>query len=274
MATKSKTTEVATIKQPGTDLALPEDWQVALAADAKNETALEVSEAQAFSLRAGILSYNDQPMPNNEMDVIVVASAFEKAMFISKFDPTNIQPPLCFALSPDGDGMSPHENSYKPQGGHDDAGNGTGMCQGCPQLDWGSDPNSPSGRGKMCKETRRLGVVPLDALADGVEKAVSAMLRIPVTSVVNWSAYVHLLAATSKRPPWSVVTRIKVVPDPKKQFQVTFSVVAPVNDTHQLAAIQEMRGRVQKSIMNPYALMTEEQYKEITNPPPKKKGKF
>lgn len=261
-------TKVATTKQP-TDVALPSDWQAALAQEAKDETAQEQTDMQAFSLRAGVLSYNGQPMPGNKMNVIVVASAFEKAMFISKFDPNNITPPLCFALSPDGEEMQPHDNSFKKQGSPE------GMCLGCPQLEWGSDENSPSGRGKMCKETRRLALLPEDALKDGVEKANSAMLRIPVTSVANWAAYVHLLAATVKRPPYSVITEIHVVPDPKKQFQVMFTVVGSINDTKILSAIQGMRERVQKTVMNPYAMMTQEQYDEATAPVvPKKKGKF
>ena len=273
MATKPKAaTQVATIEQ-NTEVALPEDWQTALADEAKDDTAVEQTDMQAFSLRAGVLSYNDQPMPNNTMRCIVVASAFEKAMFISKFDPNNITPPLCFALAPDGDKMVPHENSYVKQGPNDtdDKGKeiaGTEKCTGCAQLEWGSDPNSPSGRGKMCKETRRLGIIPEDALTDGVAKSRAAMLRIPVTSVANWSSYVHLVAATLKRPVWSVVTEIKVEPDPKKQFQVLFSVVDKVQDTNILAELQPMRERVQKSVMNPYALMTEGQYKVIMAPPP------
>src|SRR3954466_5161179 len=93
---------VATIEE-STEVALPEDWQTSLAADAKDDTATEQTAMQAFSLRAGVLSYNSQPLPDNKINVIVVASAFEKAMFISKFDPNNIVPPLCFALSANGE---------------------------------------------------------------------------------------------------------------------------------------------------------------------------
>jgi hypothetical protein len=263
---------VATIEE-STEVALPEDWQTSLAADAKDDTATEQTAMQAFSLRAGVLSYNSQPLPDNKINVIVVASAFEKAMFISKFDPNNIVPPLCFALSANGEDMKAHDNSYRKQGAPDDEEH---HCKGCPQLEWGSDPNSPSGRGKMCKEVRRLALLPEDALVDGVEKSQPALLRVPVTSVPNWAAYVNLLSATMKRPAWSVITQVKLVPDPKKQFQVLFEAVRPINDSELLTKLQAIRQRTQESVMNPYQTMTDEQYRDITEEgaKPKKKAKF
>jgi hypothetical protein len=263
-------TEVATVEQH-TEVALPAEWQTELAQQAREDTAQETTTLQSFSMRAGVLSYNGQPMPDNKMRVVVVASAFEKAMFINKFDPGNIVPPLCFALSANGEDMQAHDNSFKKQGDPDREGH---FCEGCPQLEWGSDANSPSGRGKMCKEVRRLGLLPEDALRHGVEKSQPALLRVPVTSVANWSSYVHLLSATMKRPTWSVITEVRVVPDPKKQFQVLFEAVAPINDNALLTAIQSIRERTQKAVMTPYATMTEEQYKDVTDEKPKKKAKF
>jgi hypothetical protein len=273
-APKAPSSALTTTKQR-TDLALPEDWQTELAQAAKDESAVEKSEMQAFSLKSGILTYDGNPMPNNEMNCIVVATAFEKAMFINKFDPNNIISPLCFALAPEDEDMAPHENSFKPQGNEDKDDEDFGKCHGCPQLEWGSDPSSPSGRGKMCKETRRLALLPEDAL-DDLAKATPAMLRIPVTSVVNWSSYVHTLAATAKRPPWTVVTKISVAPDKKNQFAVSFEVVSAINDVALLDQLKSMRPRAQQGVMNPYGLMTQEQFDEIeaAKNAPKKKAKY
>lgn len=274
--TKQNLPAVGPEVRTGTEVALPTEWEMELAQAAKDETAVETTDMQAFSIRAGVLSYNGQPMPENKMNVIVVSSAFEKSMFISKFDPNNITPPLCFALSPDGDEMEPHENSFMKQGNEDKDSESFGKCHGCPQLEWGSDPGSPSGRGKMCKETRRLGLLSYDALADGVEKANAAMIRIPVTSVANWASYVHLLSATLKRPAWSVITEISVHPHVKNQMEVKFTPIGPINDVRILKALQDMRGRVQTNVMNPYALMTKEQFDEIQAEKnrPQKKAKF
>jgi hypothetical protein len=118
--------------------------------------------------------------------------------------------------------------------------------------------------------------MPATALTEGIDKASVAMFRVPVTSVRNWAEYVHTLAAVAKRPSWSVVTEIKVVPDAKTQFQVKFTPVDAVNESEQLKQLQNARARALQAVLNPYAMMTEEQFKAITEEAakPAKKRKF
>jgi hypothetical protein len=260
-----QTTDVAVVKKNLP--ALPADWQTELAADAKDEAAKEVPSAQAFSTRAGVLSYNGQAMPNNEVDVLIIGTAFVNSMFINKFDPNNIVSPLCFAMNEAGVDMVPHDNSFKKQADE---------CVGCEQMEWGSDPNSPSGRGKMCKETRKLAVIPAEALneEDGINKAPIVTISVPVTSVENWGGYVNLLSATAKRPVWSVITRIKLTPHPKKQFVMSFETVDAINDTDILTSLKEKRELGLKTVLAPFQMMSEEQYKDITEPKPAAKRKF
>jgi hypothetical protein len=257
-----KTSVVA--KQESTAMALPPAWQQELAVSAKDATAVEMPTTQSFSTRAGVLSYNGQAMPNNQVDVVILAASFVNAMFINKFDPNNIVSPLCFAMSENGEDMAPNENSFKPQ---------SEQCEGCEQAEWGSDPNSPSGRGKMCKETRKLAVMPAEAMTDGIEKAPVVTLNVPVTSVENWGGYVHLLAATAKRPAWSVITRITLKPHPKKQFVVEFEAVDAINSGEMLDQLKVKRESAMKSVLVPFGKMTQEQFDEITAPAPAKKAK-
>ena len=270
MKVKTKTpnaeqTNVVAVQPERTQVALPAEWAEELAASAKDEAAVEVPSAQAFSTRAGVLAYNGQAMPDNQVDVIILGVAHCNSMFINKFDPNNIVSPLCFAIHPTGEDMVPHENSYKPQ---------AEQCEGCEQAEWGSDPNSPSGRGKMCKETRKLAVMPVDAMGEGFDKAPIVTLSIPVTSVENWGGYVNLLSATAKRPWWSVITRISIKPHPKKQFTVGFAVFDAINDAETLTKIKDKRGLAQKVAEAPFGMMTEEQYTDIMNPKPVKARKF
>ena len=260
---KREATNVA-VQQQNTSMALPAEWATELATSAKEATATEMPNTQAFSTRAGVLSYNGQAMPDNQVDVVIMAASFVNAMFINKFDPNNIVSPLCFAMSENGEDMAPHENSLKPQ---------NDTCEGCEQAEWGSDPNSPSGRGKMCKETRKLAVMPAEAMADGIEKAPVATLNVPVTSVENWGGYVHLLAASAKRPAWSVITRIKLKPHPKKQFVVEFEAIDAINDPAMLDQLKVKRESAMKSVLVPFGKMTQEQFDEITAPAPAKKAK-
>ena len=262
---ESQTTDVAVVETRKNLPALPADWQEELGKEAKDAAALEVPSAQAFSTRAGVLSYNGQAMPDNQVDVVILGVAHANSMFINKFDPNNIVSPLCFAVKLDGGEMVPHENSYKPQAEE---------CTGCEMAEWGSDPNSPSGRGKMCKETRKLALVSASDLAEGLDKAPIVTISVPVTSVENWGGYVNLLAATAKRPVWSVITRIKLTPHPKNQFVMSFEAVDAINDTDELTAIKARRETAAKIVLTPFGMMSEEQYKDITEPKPVKARKF
>lgn len=257
---KTKTATAVAVRPTTTALALPEEWESKLALQAKDEAAVEQPGVQAFSLRAGVLSYNGQAMPDNKIRVIVLASSFERALFISKFDPNAITPPLCFALSEDGNEMAPHDGSYKKQ---------SELCAICEHNVWGSDTNSPSGKGKACKETRRLACIPEDALTNGISKAAVAMLRVPVTSVIKWSHYVHEVSAVSKRPVWTIVTEISVEANPKTQFMVNFNAVDAINDVNQLRALEDSRTRAMQMIMSPYGTMSKEQYEDATTEKPK-----
>jgi len=262
---EQQTTDVVVVEPRKQFPALPADWKEELAAEAKDAAALEVPSAQAFSTRAGVLSYNGQAMPDNQVDGVILEAAFFNSMYINKFDPNNTFSPLCFAMSPNGEDMEPHENSYKPQ---------AGACGECEQMEWGSDPNSPSGRGKMCKETRKLALISADDLANGIDKAPIVTISVPVTSVENWGGYVNLLAATAKRPVWSLVTRIKLTPHPKKQFVMSFEAVDAINDPEMLTSLKDKKLLASKIALSPFAMMSEEQYKEITTPKPVKTKKF
>lgn len=225
-----------------TEVALPKELMDELAQSAKDEAAIEAPAAANFSLRAGVLSFDGNPIPGNTMDVIVLASAFERAFYDRDFDPDNPRSPVCFAINEDGDDMKPHENSLTKK---------NATCDGCPLDEWGTDPKG--GRGKACKEVRRLCLLPSNQL-DNPEKATLANLRVPVTSVKNWGNYVHLLAATVKRPPWSVITTITVKPNVKTQFQVEFEPANSINSVELLARLKPLRDKAFKLVTLPYSM--------------------
>lgn len=193
------------------------NWQEKLAADARAIAALERPSVASFSTKAGVLSYGSQPVPGNKLEAVVVASIFERRYYKDRYDPNVLSSPACFALSLDGLAMAPHADSPDPQ--HT-------ACDSCPLNQWGSDPN---GKGKACKEVRRLVLVPKAALADGA-KVEMALLTVPVTSVRNWSNYVNAVAASERRPPWGVLTSISLHPDAKTQFRMEFATAAPLSD--------------------------------------------
>lgn len=190
------------------------DWRKEVASYAAKTLKMEesVQAGNKISTRGGVLSYKQTPLKDNELHCIIVAALIENAYYEGAFDPDNPRAPVCFAFSTDGEDMAPHEKSHDPQ--HE-------TCAGCPQNEFGS---ADKGRGKACKNVRRIAVLPLTApfTAADVEEAEIATLNIPVMSVKGYSGYVKDLALKSNLPPWAWQTRIWCQPDPKSQYRVCF----------------------------------------------------
>lgn len=223
-------------------LALPADLAAELAGYAKDAAAKERPSVSKISLKSGVISYAGQPVAGNNLDVIIIAAAYKNTLYKGRYDPNNITNPNCFAVSATGEDMAPHENVQEPE---------NETCQGCPNSEWGSDPGG--GRGKACKEGRRLILLPANALQDieAIKSGEMAILDMPVTSVKNWSNLVNQLGAAG-RPSWSVVVNVKTVPDAKSQFKV---VLTPVQEINDVAAIQAIKARMNDALriaLTPY----------------------
>ena len=102
--------------------------------------------------------------------------------------------------------------------------------------------------------------MPVDALSDeaSILKAEVVRMSLPVTSVKNWRTHANMVAAQYQRPPWAVITRIKVKADPKTQFQVTFTAEQPVANTL-LDALHNASQEATKLLMEPYDMTPPEE---------------
>ena len=192
-----------------------------LAKLAKKATKVEKPTTSAIGVRAGVLNYNGNAVPQNKLECIIIASTHANAYYEDAFNPNDIKSPVCYAYSPDPDEveMVPHPKSSKPQ---------SDKCETCPMNQWGSDPKG--GRGKACKNTRRLAIIPADVTAADVQTAEVATLNLPVMTVSKmWTPYVHKLATLYQRPPLAFKTVIGTKPDPKSQFLITFDDAGPVD---------------------------------------------
>lgn len=219
MAEKPTTTQVTVF----------EDQLAGMAAEAVK--AEQASTGTPFlSTQGGILKFQGNPIAGNRLECVILASPVERLYYAERFDPTKKVAPTCTAISVNAIGMTPIQTGEGVPVQHP-------TCEGCPKNEWGSAPNG--GKGKACRETRRLIVLPADALtsADAIAGAEVAALRPPVTSLKNYANYVQTIAATYKRPPLAMVTAIAVTPDPKTQFKVTFSMVKAIDDRELIAAL-------------------------------------
>lgn len=204
----------ALVAPAGGSLTLPSGLLAKLAEEAKAAAALERPSLSKLSLKSGVLSYGGAPVAGNKMEVLVLSASYLNVYYEGRYDANNIKNPNCFAVSETDEGMSPHDNVANPQ---------HSVCKGCPQNEWGSSPTG--GRGKACKEKRRLVLMPATAIEGGVDKVKSAelaLLDLPVTSVRNYSQFVNTLSVSAGVPPYAAVALLTVVPDAKTQFKVNF----------------------------------------------------
>lgn len=235
--------EVSEVSASGA-LAIPQDVLAKLAAQAKDASAKERPSISRISLKSGVMSYGGTPMPGNKMEAVVMAASFRNVWYAGRYDPNNIVNPNCFALGEDDDNLAPHPNVSEPV--HP-------TCKGCPKNEWASDPNG--GRGKACKQTRRLVLIPGSAVDKGAEDIITAemaVMDIPVTSVRHYSSFVNALAASANVPPYAAVAEISVVPDAKTQFRVGFRPMRVLPTMDLLEAVQKKLPDALRLSLEPY----------------------
>lgn len=227
-------------------------WDEELAKQAEIAAGMEANSGvgQFFSLKSGVLSWQDAPLPNNQMAVIILDSIFETTYYEGKYDPDVPQSPVAFAFGRDEKTMCWHENSDPEFAGK--------LCIDSDVCQWGS---SDVGRGKAARETRRLALIPAGMIdqsgkvemfdGDHFASATIGFMKLPVTSVKGYAGFVKQVAGTLRRPPFGIVTKVKVVPDAKTQFKVVFEPVMNVPDEF-MADVMARHEEAKVSIDFPY----------------------
>lgn len=190
-----------------------------------------------LSTKGGILTFQDEPLPGNQMAVVILDVVRERTFYTEKYDPMQEHnlPPVCYAFGRTDDEMAPHPSM---QAGPDYFIPQNDVCATCPNNEWGS---SDTGRGKACSERRRIAMLPagyyqpkrgsrdfdlhLFTDTEHYESADIAYLKLNVMSVKDWARYVTHLSSAHSRPPFGVVSRVYLEPDPKSQFRVKFEVL-------------------------------------------------
>jgi len=230
-------TKTASAQKPETSTALAKPEETGLA-NSNWESQMEADAAAAkgkmagvggglfFSTSGGQLKLGDNPIPNNEVAVIVLAFTNAKAYYDKPYVPGKPASPLCYAYSDDPDTMVPHEQAETKQ---------AASCKGCR---WDAFGSATVGRGKACRDSAKLACIAAGTLVNGVfhpfteadpfKKNEIATLSVPPTSLAAWASYVRALAGVQKRPPYGAVTKIKVAPHATKQVEVTFDCLGMV----------------------------------------------
>ena len=211
-----------------------------------------------FSFKGGQMVFDGAPVKENEVVVIVAGAVIEKAFYDGVYDPDNPEPPVCFAFDTDQDNLAPIPE--------DVADLQNDVCATC---EWNKFGSADRGKGKACKDVRRLALIPagtiqrngdIELVEDPKElaKAELGFAKLPPTSLTPYATFVRQVANTMKRPPHGIYAIMKCNPDPKNQFVISWEVVDLVPEKL-LPAIMERHDEAMKALVQPYTYPTEEE---------------
>ena len=180
-----------------------------------------------ISVKNGKFMLGDDELPQ-PLNVIIVDSRFENAFYTTAYDPDNPQPPGCYAVGTDQDELVPAEDVPERQ---------SDSCFDCPQNEWGS---ADVGRGKACRNLRRLALSPADDLDSITTETEAASLKIAPTGLSGFSGLFKKIAKALKLPPFGVVTALETEQN-GNYFIVKPKLVGPIEDNALLQTILILR---------------------------------
>jgi hypothetical protein len=129
---------------------LPVSWEEQMKADAKSMLEAERPSIASMTFKSGVMAIADQPVVGNEITCVILGAVAENTWYKDRYDPNVKSIPACYAIGEGkADNLVPNEQSKEKQ---------AVLCISCEKFEWGSDPNG--GRGKACKERRRLAMIP------------------------------------------------------------------------------------------------------------------
>lgn len=242
-----------TPKEPTTAIV---SWRDKMAIVAAQAAQSEAPKGGFLSFKGGRMSYNDEQIPGDKMNVVIIDFLLENTWFKDKYNPLKTAVPACYALGRLETEMKPHEECDEPQNPQCGISDQEGCC---PYNEWASDPDG--GRGKFCKNTRRIAVIPADTLlqgADAVRKVTPVMCRLPVTSIKNFSSHINKIVKVLQTAPMGVISELSVQPHPSNQFEVIWKIMDQIQNDELMSALVAKHESIQKLMWAAYPKMDDE----------------
>ncbi len=221
------------------------DWKQGLARMASEDSAREVAVGgTTISIKDKQFSFRGQAL-DDPLRVVILDYAFINAFYDAIYDPEHPTAPACFAVAKIEAELAPHEQAPKPQC--------ETVCKDCPHDEFGTDQR---GKGKACKNTRKLAVLVLtgDELdAKTVEAAEVAYINVPPASLKNFRGYVKKLTDGLSLPTFAAITEISFDEDMDHEvLMFQFADELP-GDRNLLNALVAKRQEVEGTLMGtPY----------------------
>ena len=158
-----------------------------------------ISASHWISAKGGRFSFADNDL-GTSIEVVVLNYCYENSLYLKPYDPDNIEPPSCFAVSEGQSGMCPHENVPEP------------VSDACAQCEYNQFGSAENGKGKACNNVMRLAVVHVDDVED--PQAQVLFVRISASAITKMGEYLNNLDKVLNAVPFQVVTRLTIEPLP------------------------------------------------------------
>lgn len=215
-------------------------WKQQLAELAAEDAAREpAGGGNAISTRGHKFTLGGSVIPN-PMRVIVLDYSFENAYYAEAYDPDSPASPSCFAVAKKEQELAP-DSEKVPEPVSE-------ACDGCPNNEFGS---ADSGRGKACKNGRKLAVISADVkelTPEYVAETAVAFIRVSPSGIKHWSGYVKKLKNALDAPVCGVITELDFDPD-SDQPVLTMQYLEEINDGDVLEAVLKRRAEVQDDLL-------------------------
>lgn len=127
------------------------------------------------------------------ISVVVLDWVAVNMIYKGAYNPKAIAPPTCWAINKNLDELKPSATVKVPE---------SIDCATCPKNQFGSAPNG--GKGKACKNQRKLLVVP----ADFTDKSEAMTLLVSPMGLKSWNSYVNKLSKDMGKLPIQVSTLV------------------------------------------------------------------
>jgi len=235
------------------------DWQQEAMQEAKDVAAREVVSGQRISFKGGQIRIGDEPVPGDKLAVVVADFCCGKAWYEYGYQEGVAQTPACYGFSYDEKTLAPHPQAPKPQ---------ATSCATCPHNKMGT---AEQGKGKACKDERRLAVISATSVDDASHTDVFTASVSP-TSIRIWGNYVKYLKEQGK-VPWSTVTEISLHPVKGKAYkEIHFTPLdGMTGEAYKAIKERQAQGTIKELLMAPYPTIDAEESAKAKAP--KKRNK-
>ncbi len=245
------------------------DEELAAAAAAQMKQARRVSMSSSINTAGGLLQYNGAPIQDNTLDMVVLTAIAANVYYEGVFDASNPAPPTCYAFNFDEDELCPTDEVEERQDAISQPP--TTGCAKCWANQWNS---ADTGRGKACKNSVKLALVPSDAVetAAALDESEVITLNVPVTSVKGWVNHQRDVSQRYALPTWGVHTNVSVTPNPKGGFMLMFGTAEAGKvalDAELMAAMKRKIAVGEEAVQQAYQARSDDDAKQPTIAPPK-----